>query len=317
VDESTSAKYDLGMPGFIIRIVGISLTFAGCVCANSSGQDLVIGALEDHPGYYAGEPNFREVRVLFRKNGSDWQPFPSDCPDQNCLKTIVSEYPAEINWTIAFDGKSLGGVTSRNPKDFGWYASVGQQEICNTNSVPSVGERSSMFAGWFDAPVYRPLVAISRPYFKDPESWKPAPLPDHLVQLLRREFRNKFPKVMNCGSPNENIPKPWPYASKDIKVHKSYSSSNRWSIAELVLEEYRCDGPSEESDDPFSSQWFAVSPGNEVKFLGQGMWLVDAGDYDKDGKSELLFSIAGYNRGGYELFYDDFRRHVTFEYNYH
>jgi hypothetical protein len=47
------------------------------------------------------------------------------------------------------------------------------------------------------------------------------------------------------------------------------------------------------------------------------MWLVDAGDYGNDGNSELLFSINDENRGGYELFYDDFRQHVTFEFGYH
>jgi hypothetical protein len=47
------------------------------------------------------------------------------------------------------------------------------------------------------------------------------------------------------------------------------------------------------------------------------MWLVDAGDYGNDGRSELLFSIDRYNRGGYELFYDDFRKRAVFEFSYH
>jgi hypothetical protein len=47
------------------------------------------------------------------------------------------------------------------------------------------------------------------------------------------------------------------------------------------------------------------------------MWLVDAGDYDNDGKSELVFSIDRYNRGGYELFYDDFKKRTIFEFGYH
>lgn len=47
------------------------------------------------------------------------------------------------------------------------------------------------------------------------------------------------------------------------------------------------------------------------------MSLVDAGDYDNDGKSEVVFSIAGDNLGGYVLFYDDFTKHATFEFSYH
>ena len=44
---------------------------------------------------------------------------------------------------------------------------------------------------------------------------------------------------------------------------------------------------------------------------------VGAGDYDNDGKSELVFSIDDYNRGGYKLFYDDLSRSAIFEFNYH
>ena len=38
-----------------------------------------------------------------------------------------------------------------------------------------------------------------------------------------------------------------------------------------------------------------------IRFLDSGMRLVDAGDYDRDGKSELLFSINRYGIGWYEL----------------
>lgn len=47
------------------------------------------------------------------------------------------------------------------------------------------------------------------------------------------------------------------------------------------------------------------------------MMLVDAGDYDNDGESELLFAITDYNRGGYKLFYDKFTKSVEFKFNYH
>ncbi len=40
-------------------------------------------------------------------------------------------------------------------------------------------------------------------------------------------------------------------------------------------------------DDP----WFFVDTKKAVTYLDSGLWLVDAGDYDNDGKSELIFSI--------------------------
>ncbi len=73
----------------------------------------------------------------------------------------------------------------------------------------------------------------------------------------------------------------------------------------------------DERGDLIDEKWFMVDPQKTIRFLGDDMWLVDAGDYDNDGKSEVLFAIDGYNRGGYELFYDDFKKHVRFEFSYH
>ena len=296
----------------LARLTWIVVAFACCTPAISSAQNVVLGVLEDQSGWYAGDPNFRTVRVIFKKIGQDWLPFPSDCPDQDCLKRIASSYPSAMTWTIAFDGKNLGQITSRAPKEFKWYASVGQEEITSVGSVPTIGERSSEFENGNDEPAFRPLVANSQPYFKDPDVWKPTQLSSDFVGLLREQFRKKFPSAENCANPDENVPKPWPYADDDIKVLKSYSSRNGWSISRLELEPYRCDGPSDES---FVDNWFTISPQHEVKFLDSGLWLIDAGDYDDDGKSELFFARDG--RNGYELFYDDFRRHVTFEFYFH
>lgn len=87
-----------------------------------------------------------------------------------------------------------------------------------------------------------------------------------------------------------------------MSVIKAYSSNRHWLIAEVLLSGEECDG---RPDEAFTSQWFVITPEQQVRFLGSDMWLVDAGDYDHDGKSELVFSIDGDNRGGYKLFYDD------------
>ncbi len=47
------------------------------------------------------------------------------------------------------------------------------------------------------------------------------------------------------------------------------------------------------------------------------MWLLDAGDYDGDGKSEVLFAIDGYDLGGYRFFYQNFNKSAEYVFAYH
>jgi len=154
----------------------------------------------------------------------------------------------------------------------------------------------------------------SQPYFSDPEAWKPAQISADVMRGLRQQFRKKFQTVTNCTKEDVENPKLWNYQDSDIKLINAYSSKNRWSVARIRLEENLCDGIP---GDDFVDHWFVIDPAGEIEALGQEMWLVDAGDYDNDGKSEILFSINAYDRGGYILFYDDFAKHATFEFIYH
>jgi hypothetical protein len=295
-------------------LANLVLALGCCGITYAQEQPLILGVLEDTPGHYYGKPNYRSVRVVFRKEGEDWKAFPSDCRDQKCLSSVAAQFPSRVKWTIAFDGRNIGQVTTRNPDGFDFYSDVGQQRIASREPVPTIGEPSQEFAGFQNGTVYRPLLANSRPYFRDPEQWKPVQLPPEIAGLLRKQFRQMFPKVSNCANPEENVEKSWLYQDTDIKVIKAYSSKENWSVARVSLEEYRCDGPA---GDPFVDQWFSVSPTREIKFLDKAMWLVDAGDYDNDGRSELVFSIDDYNRGGYRLFYDHFQKRAVFEFGYH
>src|ERR1700683_1215463 len=198
---------------------------------------------------------------MFLKQGKDWQSFPSDCPDPDCLKTVSQQYPHEVVWTIAFAGRILGQVKGQTPDEFSFYSDVGLQKI--EGSVPTIGKRSAEYGGFTRSSAYRPLIANSQPYVKDPESWKHSQLSSNLIGLLREQFRKKFPTVLNCANPVENIGKPWLYRNRDIKIITTYSSRNNWSVAQLELVKYRCDGPSE---DAFNDQWFAISPAQGVKF---------------------------------------------------
>ena len=276
---------------------------------------MFLGMLEEIPGHYVGQSASRGVRVLFRKDGSGWRPFPSDCADQACLRSITSMYPQTVEWNIGFSGRSLGHLKASTPGDFGFYSDIGLQRITTGASVPNIGGRRKSYGGFLGTPVLRPLVANSLPRFSDPDSWHPAKASDAVSAELRLQFRRRFPTALNCVHPNDGgTPGPWKYRDADIRLARFYASDKGWSVAQVLLWGYRCDAPA---GDEFIDQWFAVAPDGKVRYLGAGMWLVDAGDYDNDGRSEVIFSIDRYNRGGYELFYDGFRRHATFEFGYH
>jgi hypothetical protein len=68
-------------------------------------QPTLIGILEDNPGHYSGDPHYRDVRVVFRRDGTGWVAFSSNCPDERCLKNIATKFPAQVNWTVSYDGK--------------------------------------------------------------------------------------------------------------------------------------------------------------------------------------------------------------------
>ena len=297
----------------IKRITVVLAAFACLGFVNASAQDILLGVLEDNPGHYSGDPNFRTVRVVFKKDGLDWRPFHSDCPDQDCLKTVASKYPREVDWTVSFDGKSLGEVKGRTPQTFEWYASVGQQEITSTGPIPTVGQRLTDVEG---VPVYKPLVANSRPYYRDPERWKRGKLSADAGKLVRQQFRRQFPNVCKTSKQDETKLESFPYRDEDIQPVKVYTSKRGWTVTQMQLAEATDCGDAETSSG-IGNPWFVVDPNESVKYLDSGLRLVDAGDYDNDGKSELLFSISRYNRGGYELFCDDFKKHAVFEFSYH
>jgi hypothetical protein len=286
------------------------------VPTHTMAQQIVIGVVEEVPGVYAGESNSYGVRVVFQKSAIGWKPFPSNCPDQQCLKTISSQFPAEIHWQVAFDGKSLGDVIAHTPREFAFYSHIGLQEITSKSPVPTIGKPSIEFSGFLDQPVHRFLVAISQPNFRDPDSWKPSSLSVELLALLRQQFHRQFPKLCRISKQGQTKLEPRPYREEELQLIRAYASKTGWVVARLRLED-AVDCEDTDAGFQIEDPWFTIDPARSSRYLDSGTWLVDAGDYDNQGHSELIFSIDRYDRGGYILYYDDFKKHVIFEFSYH
>lgn len=281
----------------------------------AEAQSPILGVLEDVPPFGAGTQHRRAVRVVFEKEGSEWQAFPGNCSDETCLSSISVKYPLEIVWTVAFDGRSLGQITSRTPQRFAYYAEVGLQNVTSKSSVPIVGSRSRQFGGQTDASVYRPLVTNSKPFVSDPEVWNRSPLSAEQVFRIRQAFRQHFGKLCQLAADQTHL-KPLEYTDENLIVVSACKAKTGWAIARVHLQG-AIDCADTEAGFEIDDSWFAVDPQMQVRYLGDGIWLVDAGDYDNDGHSELVFSINRDNSGGYELFYDQFKKRVVFQYGYH
>jgi len=299
------------------KAIGVSVFFVLLICQPAVAQvNVILGVLEDTPGDAFGQPNVRDVRVIFKKIGDRWQPYQADCRDQECLGKAPAGFPQEVTWTIAFDGRNLGQITSRAPGKFTMYSRIGQQVITSKMPVPTVGKEAVEFGGFLDARVYRPLIAVSQPNFRDPDVWKPVVLNSPAaITGLHKAFRTTFPKLCSIPQNETDTPPPFDYHEEDIKLVKSYASKSGWDLAEMHIDAMLCDDT--EAGFGLYDSWFAVDPAGSAHYLGSGMWLVDAGDYDSDGKSELVFSINSDNRGGYRIYYDDFKKSAEFEFSYH
>lgn len=295
--------------------VRLAVAAIGLVCAAAaSANDVIVGVLEEVPSSYAAQRTSKQVRVVFRRDKDGWSTFANNCDDQACLQAAAKTFPPQLSWWVAFRGKLLGQLRSTAPETFDFYSHIGLQAIPPGQTIPEYGNPSVDFGGYTDSVVHRPLVAVTAPSFNDPDEWKPAPHTGPALETLRKAFLARYPRLCRNNAAQTKL-EAYDYKDSDVTILKAYASSSRGTIALLHLADaVECDNTEAGTvmDDP----WFLLRPDGSSKYIDRGMFLVDAGDYDGDGHSELVFSISRYNRGGYELFYDGFERRAMFEYGY-
>ncbi len=258
----------------------------------------------------------RNITPYFAKDSSGWKE--------------VQQLNQKMRWTVAFDGKNLGEVESEpiptseaRPK--GFPGPLGVHAIVTVpGKVPSVGVAKEGFNGNFGTYVRRPLVVVSKPNFADPENWKRTKVPEEVAEQVRSVFRKTFNHIRQCDSSGEPLSRDSKVLDAEIIVVQTYGSNQHAFIVETQLKNHRCvfnmNGNKLQLLE--GNQWYYVTPSGEVKFLSRDWALVDAGDYDGNGKSEVIFYIAESENDveveteDYVLFYDDFQHSVRFTWNW-
>ena len=283
------------------------------VCASAMAEKpLLIGILEEPACKRDGQ---RALRPLFTKKDTEWVALDN--------KVIAASYKMErVVWTAAFDGKNLGQVISHDPKiniTPDWtYPRDYLHNLDTEKLLPQIMNKAGAFSAWCGGlPKYFPIVMVSKPYYSDPEKWKRSQPDSDDRKLLFSAFQKSFRSLCVIKSKKTTPYLVAPYKSGDLHILDFYKSTNDHKVASVSIGEgyYECDKADSPSHGDDNRRVFYVGEG--ARYLGSDLTLVDAGDYDNDGKSEVLFWYDAYNRNGYVLFYDGFSKRADFIWGYH
>ena len=288
--------------GMTIQALAALLTI-GPVTQAATRPPLVVAVLEEPQCHDDVGP---AVRALFAKRGTAWVSMDS----RDSAGPTLPE-----RWTVAFDGRSLGSLRTVDPGfviAYPWtYPRDRLLQVAAAPALPFVPNGRELFAGWCSIPARRPLVLVSQPRYEDPERWKRSEPPPGLRPRLFPEFKAHVGDVVVCA-PEASEPVPLALRPEHLEPFAAYKDQGGRHLVAVRLAPGRntCDDFQEAA---WAPNWFLV--GATVRYLGSHLELVDAGDYDGDGHSEVLFWYSAHNNDGYALFYDDFRKHVDFRWS--
>jgi hypothetical protein len=147
----------------------------------------------------------------------------------------------------------------------------------------------------------------------DPDDWQPfLPSPEQAAQLFS-QFQKRTGDAFVCPDPNAEGGIKFAYGAKDVHALQSYKSRKSQRLVTISFKPRgdKCEGP----DDGWDTQTFLVD--ERTTYVGANLTLVDAGDYDADGVSELLFWHSGYNKDGYSLFSPATSERAEYLWSYH
>ena len=327
-----------------------SMTAAGALFLVVQGAaaepHLIVGFLEDAPAARNSERPKPRVRVVFRYTAAGgWEAYPNDCLSPECLARITSQYPHRMTWVVSLAGLTVGTVASRTPEAFHSLQEIGLQDLVSKGPAPFIGKPSVEYAGAVSEPVRRPLL-VTRVGHKPRRSlggWKEsAPEPEDLDRVWP-VFRRLVPLIDNCPSasqtsddtdanadakakPETDAPASAGRHPKKLEleipvawVARSGDALLRVAVRQDIYAE--CDGPRS-----YPRQlWFyrdaqgrvAALPGQLADDRGDLVAPLEFTDLLHDGHEEVLFQAASHDRGGYVLYYDRFRKNVTYLWNFH
>ena len=131
-------------------------------------------------------------------------------------------------------------------------------------------------------------------------------------------YRLRFPTVVHCKD-EQILDKNWKYPDSALSFPDVYKSNRSAFLIGVALHAGDC-GWVTEANDPqsiFVNQWFYVGPNKSARWIGVFGDLLDAGDYDNDGVSEVIFfSTNSEHTDRYSLVFENLQSVTDIEIGY-
>ena len=230
-------------------------------------------------------------------------------------------------WSVSFNGKNIGQVSTSGWVNSDYHYKSGQLRITST-PVPRVGKRVAAFAGWGgDVKKYRPLIALIGMRPGPAKPWISSKPTTKDIAAVWPAFRRVIPEIPSCKYDEEGhlLRSPRPVAPKHLEIfHVIRLDREEKLIGAHVARRFfkDCDGRGGSASDLWffsegNSQPRMISRQPQLDGWDSSQELIDIGDFDGDGRIEALFWFSGYNEDGYVLYFDRFKKSATFTWGYH
>ena len=273
----------------------------------SYAEGILLGIAED-PNHSSETSLNPRVRVLFHKENDKWVALDAESK-QNALKL------ERIKWTIAFDGKNLGNLVTVNDTrlefpDCSWcFPRDKFFRIEDVNKFPKLGNKNKRFWDWRGLPKNRPVVLVNTPNYKDKEQWKRFNPDQNILLKVFPKVKEFMKEGFYCNGVKINP------TINNFELYRSYKNISGEMLISVGISKKLLKNCYAAEDFYSGHIWFYL--GQEIKLIGDGLDLLDAGDYDSDGEVEFVFHYSGYNRDGYTLFDRSFEERYDYKWGYH
>jgi hypothetical protein len=272
-----------------------------------------VGVLEDVPNDDPDKPHTRRVRVLFHFEGDAWTAFPHFPDGERALAALAGAFPKRVRWSVCLGGRSLGRLDGRAAARFEHYSEVGLQQPVRAGA-PTVGAPDARFSGFDSTPVLRPLVATSAPRCMLPEAWTPVPSPPVDVKSRVTAALPDTVRPLPAGVPSYT----WPatYRGPDghwiVEVHREWTDLEDQRVVFVRPGTVTVAQGEPKSHMGRQGKSAPLAPGSIHPQL-----IVDTGDWNGDGKVEVLTKFEMYDLDGYILSSAEGEPLATFDWFYH